>query len=145
MNAAADYARQAHPAVRAYAQANGIDADDFRSGGRLTLTLDDRDTVHVWPASEGRVALEGWLVDLRELPPSAVDLLLCRLGTHALATFRREASALSIDEKTQQLCLQQVLPATVSPEGLSLALADFLASFQTWQAVVEREHATAGV
>ncbi len=145
MNAASSYAQQAHPAVRAYAQANGIEADAFRSGGRLILTIDERDTLHVWPASDGRVAIEGVLVELSELAPSAAEGLVTRLGAHALARFRRDASALAIDERTQQLCLQQVLPAPVTPEGLSQAMSDFLEAFQAWQAVVEREQAGVGV
>lgn len=136
---ATDHSLAAHPALRAYALAHGIAPQDFRSGGRLTLTFDERHTVQVRPASQGRLALQADLLDLQEMAAGSLEPVLLRMAQQALALFRGQATSLAIDEARQQLCLQQVLPAQVQPEELALALADFVAALEPWSAFARRE------
>lgn len=134
-----DHSLAAHPALRAYAQAQGIAPQDFRSGARLALTFDERHTVQVRPASLGRLALQADLLDLQDMPAGASEQVLARMSQQALALFRSQAPSLAIDEKRQQLCLQQVLPAQVQPEELAQALLDFVAALEPWEAFAQRE------
>lgn len=136
---ASDHSLAAHPALRAYALAHGIPAQEFRSGGRLTLTFEERHTVLVRPASQGRLAVQADLLDLQEVPAGAGEQLLARMAQQALAQFRTQSCSLAIDERRQQLCLQQVLPAQVQPEELTQALLDFVAALEPWEAFAQRE------
>jgi hypothetical protein len=49
--------QQAHPAVVAYAKRAGMNADAFRSGGRLTVRIDGRHRIHMQAAAAGRLAI----------------------------------------------------------------------------------------
>lgn len=138
---ATDHSLAAHPALRAYALAHGIAPQDFRSGGRLTLTFDERHTLQARSASQGRLSLQADLLDLQEMPAGACEQVLTRMANQALAQFRQQATSLAVDEGRQQVCLQQVLPAQVQPEELEQALADFLVALEHWSVFAQREAA----
>lgn len=132
----------AHPAVRAYAQRNGIDAGAFREDGRVTLTIDERYRVQLRAAADGRLALSSLLLDLGQLPAPRVDATLQRLAIWAAGMMRDHASALAVDEAAQALLLQQELAAGTDVAALESELADFVNVLAFWARTCARETAT---
>lgn len=132
----------AHPAVRAYAQRNGIDASAFREDGRITLTIDERYRVQLRAAADGRLALSSLLLDLGQLAGPRVDAILQRLATWAAGMMRDHASALALDEAAQALLLQQELAASSDVAALESELADFVNVLAFWVRTCAREAAT---
>jgi hypothetical protein len=133
----------AHPAVRAYAQRNGIDASAFREDGRVTLTIDDRFRVQLRAAADGRLALSSLLLDLGQLAAPRVDATLQRLAIWAAGMMRDHASALAVDEGAQALLLQQELAANTDLAALESELADFVNVLAFWVSTCARETAAA--
>lgn len=132
----------AHPAVRAYAQRNGIEAGAFHEDGRLTLTIDDRYRVQLRTAADGRLALSSLLLDLGQLAAPRVDATLQRLAVWAAGMLRDHASALALDEAAQALLLQQELAAGADVAALESELADFVNVLAFWVRTCAREAAS---
>lgn len=122
----------AHPAVRAYALRHGLGEDDFRSDGRLALTIDERWRIQLQPAPQGCLALTASLVDLDTLPPAALSRLLVELASSVTAMAREHAAGLSIDAGRQQLLLQQSLAAGTDVQQLEAELAGFVNVLAFW-------------
>lgn len=122
----------AHPALRSYAQRNGIEEASFREDGRLVLTFDDRFRVQLRPAANGRIAIVSLLAEMTAMPPGQRDEFLVRMATQGAGMMRDHASTLALDQDEQRLVLQQLVPAAADADALESDLADFLNVLAFW-------------
>ena len=124
--------REAHPAVKAFMARQGMTAQDLRTDGRLTLTIDEKYRVHLHTASHNRVALTAKLMSLDGRRTGAVDDALARLTSLAAGKLQRHGSSLCLDERQHTLMLQQTLPANADAKEVEAALADFATVLPFW-------------
>lgn len=122
-----------HPAIRSFMNRHALGADALRQDGRLMLTIDGAYRVEVRPAADGRLALQARVMTLpggtgSRQAEQALEQLL-RLGAGLL---REYASTLSLKTGSQDLLLQQSLPADTCGEQFDTELAEFTNALQFW-------------
>lgn len=134
------HAADISPVVQSFMARNGVSADDVRSDGRLTLTMDGKFRVHLNPAGPTWVALTTDLMALAGgRQRAAVDDALERLMNLNAGMLRDHPSALVIDERRDALLLQQCVPAQAAGAELETALAEFLNVLPFWQSACASE------
>lgn len=120
------------PVLRAYLDRLDLDVSVLQEDGRLRLRVDHRHGIDLQPVSGGQLALLATIADLTTWPAAQVDTHLLALLGQAAGLMREHASGLVIDERRQQLQLQQVLPADTQLGDLEQALEDFLNVLDFW-------------
>lgn len=132
----------AHPAIAAYASAQGMDSSAFRADGRLTLRVDGRYRVHLRRVANGRICASSRLLDLDDRGAAATEELLLRLCALSAGLLRDHAAGLCIDETDQSLQLQLQLPASTTLQQLELEMEGYLNALEFWTRACARESHT---
>ena len=127
-------ARQApHAVVRAFMTRQGVDEQQLRSDGRLTLTVENRYRLHLQSAPLNRVAISAQVLDLSgRLEDAATTRLLEALMNRATGMLQQYPSTLSIDARTEALLLQHTLAGDVDASAFEEELGSFVSALKFW-------------
>jgi len=129
-----------HPALRGFMARQGLRAQDLRSDGRLTLTIDGKYRVHLYRAPHQRMAISAQLLDLSgRYGTPATEHRLERLMNLAAGMLQQHPSSLCLDPERQTLQLQQTLTAHTDAAGLETALGEFVNALAFWHRVAAAE------
>ena len=127
------------PTLSAYAARQGFDAGVFLADGAMSLIYDGRYRLWFRVLPGGQIVMESVLMELRQIPPSTAEDVMVRLLRYASSTARAYACGLVLDEASDRLLLQQIIPAPVSTASFEGDLAEFLNVLGFWCDICAQE------
>jgi Tir chaperone protein (CesT) family len=123
--------------IDTYMSRHRLPASALREDGRLTLLIDDKYRVHLYPGLEGSVVLVARIASLpleREERDRMVDRALRLAGTR----LQQFVEGISTDRHAEALWLQQTVPLGADAAVDSL-VADFVNALALWIAAMRRQ------
>ena len=122
-----------HTSINDLMARRGISSSALRNDGRLSLTIDEKYRIHLRPASNGQLALQAKVMELRDTENSrAADEAIEYLLNRSAGMLREYASTLCLEPHGQTVQLQTLLASDTSCEQLEAEIAEFTNALDFW-------------
>lgn len=130
---------RADPTLSAYAARLGLESGVFLADGSMSLIYDGRYRLWFRALPAGHIVMESVLMELTPIPPSMAQEVMVRVLRYASSTARAYACGLVLDDASNRLLLQQIVPCPVSAASFEEDLAEFLNVLGFWLDICAQE------